>query len=333
MGAEHVLSAIAFRVQNFRNIHDSGWIQIERVTAFVGRNESGKTALLKALHKFNPAVPEPYEPQREFPRDRYTRDFRAGSDWPVCSVKFRISGPVRERIAEFLEANQIPAEVTCTRYYDQSLVTEFQPDIPVVPLQPEPLLEALSSLASSARRLEAPSPEQEQQTQQHRERLTAWVNTCIEKLEGVADLRGQDGTAVLSTIRTESEQHAGPQTADMIEALHTVLDPLLGSAKERDPRERAAAVVLESLPVFIYFENYGVLQSAIYLPRFLEDLGRTPDDARVRTVNAMFSHVRLAAQDIAALGREQAQQAQAKGQQPTDEVIRQDQQRLEERAI
>jgi AAA15 family ATPase/GTPase len=62
-----------FQVTNFRNIDDSDWIPLEHVTAFVGRNESGKSALLKALHKFNPATPEPFSPQREFPRDRFTR--------------------------------------------------------------------------------------------------------------------------------------------------------------------------------------------------------------------------------------------------------------------
>ena len=61
------LTATRFQVLNYRNIDDSGWIPIERVTAFVGRNESGKTALLKALHKFNPAIEEPYKAQREFP--------------------------------------------------------------------------------------------------------------------------------------------------------------------------------------------------------------------------------------------------------------------------
>ena len=60
------MKAIRFRVQNFRNIDDSDWIALEKVTAFVGRNESGKTSLLKALHKFNSATPEPYDPQREF---------------------------------------------------------------------------------------------------------------------------------------------------------------------------------------------------------------------------------------------------------------------------
>ena len=47
-----MMKALRFRVQNFRNINDSGWILLEQVTAFVGRNESGKTTLLKAFHKF-----------------------------------------------------------------------------------------------------------------------------------------------------------------------------------------------------------------------------------------------------------------------------------------
>ena len=44
-----------FRIKNFRNIEDSGWIPFEQVTALVGRNKSGKTAILQSLYKFNPA--------------------------------------------------------------------------------------------------------------------------------------------------------------------------------------------------------------------------------------------------------------------------------------
>ena len=68
-----MLKAIRIRVQNFRN--DGDWIPIERVTALVGRNESGKTAALKAFHKFNPATPEPYNPQRELGGTKYVGHF------------------------------------------------------------------------------------------------------------------------------------------------------------------------------------------------------------------------------------------------------------------
>src|SRR5260370_13226925 len=88
------MKAVRFRVRNFRNIDDSDWIPLEQVTAFVGRNESGKSALLKAFHKFNPPTPDQSDAHREFPRDRYTRDSAArvskAAAWPVFSAPFSL---------------------------------------------------------------------------------------------------------------------------------------------------------------------------------------------------------------------------------------------------
>ena len=44
-----------FRVTNFRSINDSGWIDCENVTTLVGVNEAGKSNLILALWKLNPA--------------------------------------------------------------------------------------------------------------------------------------------------------------------------------------------------------------------------------------------------------------------------------------
>ena len=112
------LTAVAFRIQNYRNIDDSGWIELERVTNLVGRNESGKTALLQALHKFHPATEIPYVAQREFPRDRFTRDFKDPGNWPVSSVKFKIEGEVCRTLEAITAPNAPPDFVTATRYYD-----------------------------------------------------------------------------------------------------------------------------------------------------------------------------------------------------------------------
>ena len=44
------------RIRNFRNIVDSGEVEIDgTVTCLVGKNESGKTAFLQALHRLSPA--------------------------------------------------------------------------------------------------------------------------------------------------------------------------------------------------------------------------------------------------------------------------------------
>lgn len=46
---------VKYRVTNFRSVQDSGWIDCDNVTTLVGVNESGKSNLLLALWKLNPA--------------------------------------------------------------------------------------------------------------------------------------------------------------------------------------------------------------------------------------------------------------------------------------
>ena len=328
-----MLKAIRYRVENFRNIDDSGWISLERVTAFVGRNESGKTALLKALHKFNPAIAEPYNPQREFPRDRYTRDCKNPADWPVCSVVFEIDEPVRAELQVILGDLPVPKEVVCTRYYDSRLVVTFEPALAKQVVAPTPIVDGLNVFAAGARRLVAPSPEQEPEVETLRGPLASWASDWQNKLTPQANLYGDNGSALLTTLRQESEARATPITAPLVEALLAVIDPARAASQTPPISERAAELIKSRLPVFIYFENYGILESAIYLPRLLEDLGRAPNEPRIRTINAMFKHVGLTAQEIADLGRESAQQARHQGQQVTDNMITQDQEKKEARAI
>ena len=90
----------AFRVQKFRNIEDSGEIELlDALTCVVGKNQAGKSALLRALHKFNPHLPAPYDMRREWPRGQRTKrnekqvvcDSIAGLDSPgdLASYTFR----------------------------------------------------------------------------------------------------------------------------------------------------------------------------------------------------------------------------------------------------
>ena len=333
-----MLHAERFRVQNYRNIDDSGWIPIERVTNFVGRNESGKTALLKALHKFNPATVEPYDPQREFPRDRYTRDYIAngskGGDWPVCSVAFVLPDDLKKEISALLEPGQpVPSQAMVTRYYDGSLLFEYDSDIEEKDLTSESIVEALGTFAGSARRLASPGPDQEDATTNLRAELAEWATAWQGKLKEKGDLRNAEDAIVLDTLRSESEGKSNPQTADMVEAFQAKLVPVLEAAKSDPVLDRIDELVEGKLPVFIYFENYGVLDSAIWLPRFLEDLARDETDARVRTISAMFKHVGLDPKEVAELGAEEARDTHREGNKPSPDVIAKDQRRKAERAI
>jgi predicted ATP-dependent endonuclease of OLD family len=320
-----------FKVTNYRNVDNSDWIPVEHVTALVGRNESGKTTLLKALHKFNPATPEPYNPQREFPRDRFTRDFENGADWPVCSAEFQLTPEFRIELKARL-GSDVPDKAICTRFYDGHLKIEFETTVSDAPVSPSELSAALERFAAGARRIPI-AQDREPELQNTRTDLANWATEKKDKLAAIKDLRTEAGIALIKEIRSESNGKSNPDTADLVEALQRDADELLGRAQIRPLPQRLKEEIKPQLPVFIYFENYGILDSAVYLPRFIEEANQNPNGARVRTINAMFKHVRLSAQEIADLGKEEATDAKRANQPVTDEMIRRDQERKELRSV
>ena len=64
----------SLKVQNYKCIEDSNEFSIESVTCLVGKNESGKTALLQALYKLNPDIgkDETFNDLQEYPRRKYS---------------------------------------------------------------------------------------------------------------------------------------------------------------------------------------------------------------------------------------------------------------------
>ena len=61
-------------VTNFRSAEDTGEFDIDHVTCLVGKNESGKSAVLTALAALNPhaATPVKLEKERDYPRRKFT---------------------------------------------------------------------------------------------------------------------------------------------------------------------------------------------------------------------------------------------------------------------
>lgn len=72
----------SIRIRRFRNFVEPQTIEIESdVTALVGKNESGKTTVLQALHRLKPAnLQEPFDFITEYPRWRLSNDRKAEPD-------------------------------------------------------------------------------------------------------------------------------------------------------------------------------------------------------------------------------------------------------------
>lgn len=56
------------QVTNFRSVEDSGVFEIGDMTCLVGKNEAGKTAILKAIHGVDPIDDFSYDRTRDYPR-------------------------------------------------------------------------------------------------------------------------------------------------------------------------------------------------------------------------------------------------------------------------
>jgi predicted ATP-dependent endonuclease of OLD family len=103
-----------FRVANFRNINDSGWIDLAGTTALVGRNESGKTNLLHALRSLSgPDAGEALSLTRDFPADRMRSEY--SDDLDVVQTRWELTGEERTELAEILPRASQVAEIEIGR--------------------------------------------------------------------------------------------------------------------------------------------------------------------------------------------------------------------------
>lgn len=82
---------VAFQVTNYRNVLDSGRIEANRITAFVGQNEAGKSNLFDALYRVNPFDHQAvYNLDEDWPVDRWG-DKDAKAHVTVCRAEFKLT--------------------------------------------------------------------------------------------------------------------------------------------------------------------------------------------------------------------------------------------------
>ena len=113
------------RVQNYRSIDDSGVVPVEEITCLVGKNESGKTAFLHALHMLNPLNPirgkVKFDDVMDFPSRRFSsyRKIRDESPADVVTAVFELTDTELKIIEEDLGAGVLKSrEITVAKGYD-----------------------------------------------------------------------------------------------------------------------------------------------------------------------------------------------------------------------
>jgi len=113
---------ISVRVENFKCVEDSTTFSIDDVTCLVGKNEAGKTALLEALHKLNPASQDEANfNEEEYPRRHLTtyRERQEKEPSPALTTTWELTTTELKAIAnEFGDDALTSQEIVISRGYD-----------------------------------------------------------------------------------------------------------------------------------------------------------------------------------------------------------------------
>ena len=108
------MKLLNFQVWDFRSINDSGPVNTPRITAMLGRNESGKTNLLLALRSLNPPGGlRPLSDIKDFPRHRRLEE--CTDDTEVVKTKWELDIDEQAELAELFPRAASVEQVTVGR--------------------------------------------------------------------------------------------------------------------------------------------------------------------------------------------------------------------------
>ena len=124
-----MMTLTQFRVTNFRSVMDSGWIDCDDITSLIGINEAGKSNLILALWKLNPARNEgesKIDTLDDLPRHMHTQWENIPGQITFICAKFILDSVLRAKVVSELKCEESAIEVVeIGRKYDGEYTVSF----------------------------------------------------------------------------------------------------------------------------------------------------------------------------------------------------------------
>ncbi|MDC0685611.1 AAA family ATPase [Sorangium atrum] len=325
-----MLKLTRFQVMGFRSVQDSGWIETDTVTSLIGVNESGKTNLLLPLWKLNPAKDGAIVPLADFPRSEYSELRQVSQDRAFIYADFETDAELAIALADLTGISVDHFNVvrfTC-RFDGQRHVTFPNAEPP----RSVPAVDVRELLANVRGKIEKESGENVR-----RASMTTAIDGALRILADV-DLVDRDA---LSNVSASLSEVALPETTStslsacwmaLVEGIDDTMKRI--SMSHPNEREDARNLALKRLPAFVYYSNYGNLDSEIYLPHVIQNMKReglgAKEEAKARTLKVLFDFVKLKPEEILELGKAAATAGAPK---PSQEAITAAAERTKERSV
>jgi predicted ATPase len=266
----------AFRIENFRCIQDSGWVEVDDIAVVVGKNESGKTSLLQGLWKFNPYHETKYNLDREWPRGN--RKDRS-EDKVVATVRFQFAPDEITEIESIHESAKGITGVEVKRNYKGTYLHNFLPKNP----SEEHDIKWVVSLLTE-RLAQVPEPCSANFKTQYIASLESFLKGVRENggskyaLDEAATFKGQLSAFV--------QQHQDNQAVNQ---LGRIIDQTVTEI-EATPLRHVIDAVHKKLPVFVYMDDYKIFTGSAQLNEVKQRKDRnglTPQDETIILIMEM----------------------------------------------
>ena len=283
------------RVQNYRCVRDTGWFEVEQAkTILVGPNEAGKTAVLEALQRINPADGvRRFDPLRDYPRKLYNADIQSGrldpKSIPVASAQFELEPDDLAELPDGFGATGY----SCTIYLNNRLTHTLEGG-PEVGVFSEEIRKDLQRLATHVDSHAAEGQEDE----------APGLGASLDNVIG----DWQVGTTTIAGDRATKLRHWLDSALPFLDEKDTAEDArhtrLLEYTRIPEQLDGAAAKLGSRLPVFVYFNNYFRVRPNLHLRYFADRVEQNLlDDDRYDYGNlCLLKLLGFSARELADLG-------------------------------
>ncbi|SEP39630.1 AAA family ATPase [Nitrosovibrio sp. Nv6] len=327
-----------FLVTNFRSVENSGWVDVDNVTALIGVNESGKTNLLIPLWKLNPAVEGEIQPASDYPKKNFGAIRQAPGDYCFITAEFEAGTLARELSDKAGISVEDASLVSVKRYFNGEFAISFprlegKTDIDAAEANSEVKKRVAATIGNISDLVLSGQEEELKQS------VIAKLNEMGDNLTGpqLSEAEASRLKKELQFLIPEPDRRTTSvygQVAELLDAIERITAEITKPSPESISNVKD--MVIAALPKFVYYSEFGNLDSEIYLPHVVQNLQRndlgSKEAAKARTLRVLFKFVRLEPNEILELGQD-LRDSHNNHHEPTPEEIREIALKKRERSI